>query len=110
MSVNAKHLATFLLGAAAGIGATKYQSMTPEEREKMIAELKEKAKKFKGEAEDGFEKAKEYFEEIRSKGGDALKEHFGDMGHYMQNLFGSEKEVEVAEAEVEIETKSEAKA
>lgn len=104
MSVNAKHLATFLLGAAAGIGATKYQSMTPEEREKMISELKEKAKKFKGEAEDGFEKAKEYFEEIRSKGGDALKEHFGDMGGYLQNLFGGEKEV----SEAEVETKSKA--
>ena len=104
MSVNAKYLATFLLGAAAGIGATKYQSMTPEEREKMIAELKEKAKKFKGEAEDGFEKAKEYFEEIRSKGGDALKEHFGDMGGYLQNLFGGEKEV----AETEDETQSKA--
>ncbi len=96
---NAKHLATFLLGAAAGIGATKYQSMTPEEREKMIAELKEKAKKFKGEAEDGFEKAKEYFEEIKSKGGDALKEHFGDMSTYMQKLFGGDKETEEAEVE-----------
>ncbi len=97
MSGNAKHLATFLLGAAAGIGATKYQSMTPEEREKMIAELKEKAKKFKGDAEDGFEKAKEYFEEIKLKGGDALKEHFGDMGQYLQNLFGGDKEVPDAE-------------
>lgn len=106
MSVNAKHLATFLLGAAAGIGATKYQNMSPEEREKMIAELKEKAKKFKGDAEDGFEKAKEYFEEIKSKGGDALKENFGEMSHYMQNLFGGEKEV----AEAEVETKSKAKA
>lgn len=107
---NAKHLATFLLGAAAGIGATKYQSMTPEEREKMIAELKEKAKKFKGDAEDGFEKAKEYFEEIRAKGGDALKEHFGDMGGYLQNLFGGGKEAEVAEVEVETKSKAKAKA
>jgi hypothetical protein len=105
---NAKHLATFLLGAAAGIGATKYQSMTPEEREKMIAELKEKAKKFKGDAEDGFEKAKEYFEEVKLKGGDALKEHFGDMGHYLQSLFNGDKEV--AEAEVETKSKSKAKA
>lgn len=101
MSANAKYLATFLLGAAAGIGATKYQSMTPEEREKLIAELKEKAKKFKGEAEDGFEKAKEYFDEVRSKGGEALKEHFGEMGSYLQNLFGGEKEAAKAEAEAE---------
>lgn len=102
MSSNAKHLATFLLGAAAGIGALKYKDMTPEEREKMIAELKEKAKKFKGEAEEGYEKAKAYFEEIRAKGGDALKEQFGDMGSYMHNLFGGEKE----EAEAEAKSKS----
>ncbi|HLF47095.1 MAG TPA: hypothetical protein VI548_11755, partial [Chitinophagaceae bacterium] len=83
------------------IGATKYQSMTPEEREKLIGELKEKAKKFKGEAEDGFEKAKEYFDEIRSKGSEALKEHFGEMGSYLQTLFGGEKEAAKAEAEAE---------
>ena len=104
MSSNAKHLATFLLGAAAGIGALKYKDMTPEEREKMIADLKEKAIKFKGEAEEGYEKAKEYFEEVRAKGGDALKEHFGDMSSYMHNLFGGEKE----EAEAEVETKAKA--
>lgn len=95
--MSSKHLATFLLGAAAGIGALKYKDMSPEEREKMIADLKEKAKKFKGEAEDSFEKAKEYFEEIRSKGGDALKEQFGEMSGYMQNLFGGDKEEEKAE-------------
>lgn len=95
--MSAKHLATFLLGAAAGIGALKYKDMSPEEREKMIADLKEKARKFKDEAEDGFEKAKEYYEEIKLKGGDALKEHFGEMSGYMQNLFGGDKEKEEAE-------------
>lgn len=102
--MSSKHLATFLLGAAAGIGALKYKEMSPEEREKLIADLKEKAKIFKGEAEDGFEKAKEYYEEIRSKGGDALKEHFGDMGHYLQSLFGGGKET--AGAETETKTKA----
>lgn len=89
--MSSKYLATFLLGAAAGLAATKYMSMTPEEREKMIANLKEKANKLKGEAESGFEKAKEYFEEIKAKGGDSLKEHFGDVSNMVHNLFGTEK-------------------
>jgi F0F1-type ATP synthase membrane subunit b/b' len=89
--MSSKHLATFLLGAAAGLAATKYMSMTPEEREKMIASLKEKAHKIKGEAESGFEKAKEYFEEIKAKGGDSIKEHFGDLGNMVHGLFGGEK-------------------
>lgn len=89
--MSSKHLATFLLGAAAGIAATKYSTMTPEEKEKMIANLKEKANKIKGEAESGFEKAKEYFEELKAKGGDALKEHFGDLSGMVHHLFGGEK-------------------
>ena len=97
MSVNSKHLATFLLGAAAGIAAAKYNSMSPEEREKLIADLKEKAKKIKGEAEVGFDKAKEYFEELKAKGGDALKDHFGDLGNVLHNIFGGEKQPADAE-------------
>jgi hypothetical protein len=89
--MSAKYLATFLLGAAAGLAATKYMSMTPEEREKMIASLKEKAQAMKGEAESGFEKAKEYFEEIKAKGGDSLKEHFGDLGNLVHTLFSGSK-------------------
>ena len=39
----------------------------------MIANLKEKANKLKGEAESGFEKAKEYFEEIKGENSDVIK-------------------------------------
>lgn len=91
MSENSKHLVTFLLGAAAGVAATKYISMTPEEKEKMIASLKEKANKIKGEAESGFEKAKEYFEELKARGGDALKENFGELSSMMHHLFKTDK-------------------
>jgi hypothetical protein len=91
MSENSKHLATFLLGVAAGVAATMYISMTPEEKEKMIASLKEKANKIKGEAESGFDKAKEYFEELKTKGGDALKENFGELSSMMHHLFKTEK-------------------
>ena len=50
MSVNSKHVATFLLGAAAALAAHKYMNMTPEEKEKLSADLKDKANKIKGEA------------------------------------------------------------
>lgn len=89
--MSSKYLATFLLGAAAGLAATKYMSMTPEEREKMIAGLREKAEKIKGEAESGFEKAKEYFEEIKATGGDNLKEQFGDLSNMVHRFFSGEK-------------------
>ena len=88
MSVNSKHVATFLLGAAAALAAYKYTNMTAEEKEKLSADLKEKANQFKGEAESAMEKGKEYFEELKTKGGDAMKEHFGDVSAMLHNLFG----------------------
>ncbi len=88
MSVNSKHIATFLLGAAAALAANKYMTMTAEEKEKLAADLKNKANQFKGEAENTMEKGKEYFEELKTKGGAAMKEHFGDVGSILHNLFG----------------------
>jgi dipeptidase len=89
MSVGSKHIATFLLGAAAALAANKYMNMTPEEKEKLAADLKDKAHKLKAEAESAMEKGKEYFEELKTKGADAMKEHFGDMGSVLHNLFGT---------------------
>lgn len=88
MSVNSKHVATFLLGAAAALAAHKYMTMTPEEKEKLSADLKEKANQLKGEAETAMEKGKEYFDELKTKGGAAMKEHFGDVSEMLQHLFG----------------------
>ncbi|MFT3682505.1 MAG: hypothetical protein QM791_19775 [Ferruginibacter sp.] len=90
MSVNSKHIATFLLGAAAGIAAFKYMTMTPEEKEKLAKDIKDKANKVKTEAEGMMDKAKEYFDELRSKGGDALKDHMADAEEMMKDLFGKE--------------------
>ena len=59
MNINSKHLATFLLGAAAALAAYKYHEMTPEEREKLVQKLKAKANKLKDESEDLFDKGKE---------------------------------------------------
>jgi predicted lipoprotein len=88
MSVNSKHIATFLLGAAAGLAAAKYMSMTPEEKEKLANDIKDKANKVKNEAEQFAEKAKDYFEELRTKGGEALKDNLADAEKMMNDLFG----------------------
>jgi hypothetical protein len=87
MSVNSKHIATFLLGAAAALATQKYMSMTPEEKAKLAAQLKEKAHQFKDEAESAADKAKDYFAELKTKGGDALKTHFPDAEKFIHNLF-----------------------
>jgi coenzyme F420-reducing hydrogenase alpha subunit len=91
MIVNSKHIATFLLGAAAALAANKYITMSPEEKEKLAADLKSKAHQFKGEAENTMEKGKEYFEELKTKGTAAMKEHFGDVGSILHNLFSGEE-------------------
>ncbi len=88
MSVNSKHIATFLLGAAAGYAAFKYANMSEEEKEKMMNDIKAKANDLKKEAEGMAEKAKEYFEELKTKGGSALKEQMGDVDGVINDLFG----------------------
>lgn len=91
MSVNSKHIATFLLGAAAGLAAAKYMSMTPEEKEKLANNVKDKANKLKTEAEEFAEKAKDYFAELKTKGAEAFKEHFDDAEKMMSDLFGKKE-------------------
>lgn len=86
--LNSKHLATFILGAAAGVAISRYMSLSDEEKEKLMGDLKEKANNFKDEAESAAQKAKEYFEELRTKGTDALKDHMGDAEKMMNDLFG----------------------
>ena len=70
MSVNAKHLATFILGAAAGVALNKY--LQTEEGEKTLNDLKEKASNLKTEAEGAIDKAPEYFEKLKTEGAAAL--------------------------------------
>lgn len=88
MSVNSKHIATFLLGAAAGLAAYKYANMTDEEKEKMAADIREKANAFKDEAEGVMDKAKDYFDELKSKGSTAMKDSMGDVESLFNELFG----------------------
>ncbi len=91
MSVNSKHIATFLLGAAAALAASKYMSMTPEEKEKLAGDIKDKAHKVKTEAEEMMGKATDYFEELKTKGGEALKDHMADAEKMMNDLFGKKE-------------------
>jgi hypothetical protein len=91
MSVSSKHLATFLLGAAAALAAKKYMDMTPEEKEKMAADLKAKANNMKEEAEAMMDKANTYFEELKSKGSEAIKEHFPEAENFMRDFFEGKK-------------------
>ena len=85
MSINAKHLATFILGAAAGVAAHKY--LQSEEGEKLLEDLKTKANDLKAEAEGAIDKAPEYFDELKTKGSEALKTSFPDAEGFFKDLY-----------------------
>lgn len=89
--VNNKHIATFILGALAGLAAGKYASMSDEEKEKMMASLKEKANNLKEEAVKTAGQAKDYFSELTTKGTEAIKEHFPGAEKWMDDLFGKKE-------------------
>jgi septation ring formation regulator EzrA len=89
MNVNSKHMATFLLGAAAAFGAYKYANMTEEEKEKLAASLKEKANKLKDHAVKAEGQAVDYFNELKTKGGDVLKEYMPKVEEFLEGLFKS---------------------
>lgn len=84
--MNSKHLATFLLGAAAAFGAYKYLNMTDEEKEKLATDLKDRANKLKDQALQAEDKASDYFNELKSKGSDALKEYMPKMEEFFGNI------------------------
>jgi uncharacterized protein YicC (UPF0701 family) len=85
--VNSKHLATFILGAAAGVAINKY--LQTEEGEKMFEELKTKANELKTEAEGAVEKAPEYFEQLKTQGSELLKDKFPDAEKFIKDLLES---------------------
>ena len=87
MSVNNKHLATFLLGAAAAFGAYKYLNMSEEEKEKLAADFKDKANRLKKTAQEADKQASDYFNELKTKGADAFKEHMPKIEEFFENLF-----------------------
>lgn len=96
MAVTSKHLATFILGAAAGVAMHKY--LQTEEGEKLMEELKVKGQALKTEAEEVIDKAPEYFEELKGQASDSLsgtlamlKERFPEAEQFIQELLGGQK-------------------
>jgi chromosome segregation ATPase len=87
MSVDNKHLAAILLGAAAAFGAYKYSNLTDEEKQNMKDNLKDKFHKLKDEAEGGVENAKNYFSDLKDKAAGVLKEHFPDVEKHFDEFF-----------------------
>ena len=83
MSINNKHLAAILLGAAAAFGAYKYSNLSEEEKQKLKDNLKDKFHKFKDEAES----AKNYFNDLKDKAGSMLKEHFPNVEKHFGDFF-----------------------
>ena len=97
MSVDSKHVATFLLGAAAAFAAHKYMTMTDEEKDKLSSTLKDKANSLKDGADNTMDKAKDFFADLKTKGTEAFKEHFSEAEKMFHDLFDKgEKGAETA--------------
>ncbi|TAE25553.1 MAG: YtxH domain-containing protein [Cytophagales bacterium] len=91
MAVKPKHLATFILGAAAGAALTKY--LQTEEGEKLMADLKEKGNQFKTEAEAAFDNAPDYFDNLRSQLAEMLKTNFPNAEQTINEVLGKKPEL-----------------
>ena len=98
MSVNNKHLATLLLGAAAAFAAHKYSKMSDEEKDRLSGNLKDKFNKLKNEAEGSLDTAKNYFNDLKIKAGDMLKEYFPNAEQHFHDMFDGAKTEETATA------------
>ena len=88
MSVNAKHLATFILGAAAGVALNKY--LQTEEGEKTLEDLKAKAADLQTQAEGAIEKAPEYFEKLKTDAADLISEKFTDAEKFLKEILSNQ--------------------
>ncbi len=97
--VNGKHLATFLLGAAAGAAFLKYQTMDEKEKEELTGKFKQKAEEFKTEASAATDKMEEYFNELQAKGGDAMKDLMANAEEFMSTVFDQNKKEDTQDTE-----------
>ena len=90
MAVNAKDLATFILGAAAGVALNKY--LQSEDGEKVIADLKEKGNQLKTEAEGALDNTPEYFEKLKSQLAELLKANFPNAEQAIDDVLGKKSD------------------
>lgn len=96
MSITSKHLATFILGAAAGVALHKYAQT--EEGKELVDKIKTKGEELKKDAEATIEKAPEYFENLKTEASNSmsdiiakLKETFPDAEKVITELFNTKK-------------------
>jgi len=96
MAVTSKDLATFILGAAAGVVMHKY--LQTDEGEKLMEDLKTKGNVLKDEAESVIEKAPEYFEELKGQASSKLsstlamlKEKFPEAEEIIKEMLSGSK-------------------
>jgi hypothetical protein len=89
MPVNAKHLATFILGAAAGVALNKYAQS--EDGQKLMTDLKEKGMQLKAEAEGAVDHAPDYFDKLKEQLSDMLKANFPDAEATINDVLGKKK-------------------
>lgn len=80
-------LAMIVLGAGAAYGIYKYRKMTDEEKEKFASDMKDKANKLRNVAMQAEDRATDYFNEVATKGADALKEHMPKVQDFFSSLF-----------------------
>ncbi|MEZ0611003.1 YtxH domain-containing protein [Fibrella sp. WM1] len=92
MSVNAKHLATFILGAAAGVALNKY--LQTEEGEKMMTDLKAKGSELKAEAETAMDNAPEYFDKLRAQLAEVFKASFPNAEQAIDDVLGKKPDAD----------------
>ncbi len=98
MAVNNKHIATFLLGLAAGAAAHKYMNMSDDDKENLANNLKNKANEFKNQAESIMDQGKEYFEELKNKGTEAAKDEMGTaLEDILAGFFGKKNNNTISE-------------
>ena len=86
MAVNAKHLATFILGAAAGVALNKYAQS--EDGQKLMTDLKEKGMQLKTEAEGAVDHAPDYFDKLKAQLSEMLKANFPDAEATIDDVLG----------------------
>lgn len=101
MSVTNKHLATFILGAAAGVALQKYAKS--DEGKELVDKLKSKGNELRDDAEATISKAPEYFESLKTEASGSMsellakiKERFPEVENVISDLF-SKKEIEEME-------------
>ena len=86
------YIGGIILGAAAALAIYKYLSMTPEERDELLSEIKEKTHELLNNAEDTVEKVEHYVASIKEKGEGAWVDKMYLAKKMITEFYGSGKQ------------------